>query len=329
MLVSIIITSYNYGTYLAEAIDSALNQTYSPVEVVVVDDGSTDNSVEIIRGYGDRIISIIKVNAGQCSCFNIGFERCHGDAVVFLDADDALLNNAIELHVARMKNPGVVKCSGYMEVIDTHGKPRGGFVPPKLGTAGDYRDATLKKGLDIYRQSHTSGLIWSRAFLEKVLPLPENDLIGADGYLTSIDMLFGHMESVHEPVVRYRVHGKNKGPSNFRFSVAYMKNRIQRRNHRVRFAETWIDKLGYHYDKKEFRKLRDWKLGLMSYTLGLMGEPEGTPPSLAELVASPFHRHNHKFLPSVKVSFLLTLLGILPRNTAIRMARHMLEGSRD
>ncbi len=61
-IVSVIISSYNYASYLREAIDSCLDQTYSDVEVIVVDDGSTDNSPAIITSYGDRIKSIFKEN---------------------------------------------------------------------------------------------------------------------------------------------------------------------------------------------------------------------------------------------------------------------------
>lgn len=61
-LVSIIINNYNYGRFLREAIDSALNQTYPHVEVIVVDDGSTDGSQEIITSYGDRVIPVLKEN---------------------------------------------------------------------------------------------------------------------------------------------------------------------------------------------------------------------------------------------------------------------------
>src|SRR5918997_1546606 len=88
-LVSILINNFNYGRFLAEAIDSALAQTYSPVEVVVVDDGSTDNSREIIASYGDRIRSVLKPNGGQGSTFNAGWAAAKGDVICFLDADDA------------------------------------------------------------------------------------------------------------------------------------------------------------------------------------------------------------------------------------------------
>ena len=65
MLVSIIITNYNYGQFLAQAIESALAQTYPHVEVIVIDDGSTDHSAGIIRSYGKRISPIFKPNGGQ------------------------------------------------------------------------------------------------------------------------------------------------------------------------------------------------------------------------------------------------------------------------
>src|SRR5437870_10165188 len=95
-LVSIIINNYNYGRFLREAIDSALAQTAPNVEVIVVDDGSTDNSAAIIAGYGNRVVPMFKTNGGQTSALNAGFARSTGDVVLFLDADDVLLPTAVE-----------------------------------------------------------------------------------------------------------------------------------------------------------------------------------------------------------------------------------------
>ena len=88
-LVTVLITNYNYGRFLREAIDSALNQTYRNVEVVVVDDGSTDESREIIDGYGGRIVSVLKENGGQGSAFNAGIAASRGEIICLLDADDS------------------------------------------------------------------------------------------------------------------------------------------------------------------------------------------------------------------------------------------------
>ena len=77
-LVSIIVNNYNYERFVAQAIESALQQTYSPVEVIVVDDGSVDHSREIIQGYGGRIQPVLKENGGQASALNAGFAASRG-----------------------------------------------------------------------------------------------------------------------------------------------------------------------------------------------------------------------------------------------------------
>ncbi len=80
-LASILINNYNYGRFLHEAIDSALSQTYPHTEVIVVDDGSTDNSREIIASYEDQIIPVLKENGGQASALNAGFAASRGEIV--------------------------------------------------------------------------------------------------------------------------------------------------------------------------------------------------------------------------------------------------------
>src|SRR6476619_6168561 len=92
---SIIINNYNYDRFLAEAIESALAQTYAETEVIVVDDGSTDDSREIIKRYGDRCAAISQQNGGQGAAYNAGFAASHGDFVCFLDADDILHPSAM------------------------------------------------------------------------------------------------------------------------------------------------------------------------------------------------------------------------------------------
>ena len=78
-LASIIINNYNYGRYLPKAIDSALAQSYPHTEILVVDDGSSDDSRTVIASYGDRIIPVLKQNGGQASALNAGFAASRGD----------------------------------------------------------------------------------------------------------------------------------------------------------------------------------------------------------------------------------------------------------
>jgi glycosyltransferase involved in cell wall biosynthesis len=85
-LVSIIISNYNYGRFLKPCIESVLDQAYPHIEVIVVDDGSTDNSREIIASYGNRLVPVLKENGGQASALNVGFSISHGKIVIFLEA---------------------------------------------------------------------------------------------------------------------------------------------------------------------------------------------------------------------------------------------------
>nr|VFJ75072.1 MAG: Glycosyltransferase involved in cell wall bisynthesis [Candidatus Kentron sp. FW] len=87
-LVSIIIPCYNHGRFVAEAIESALGQSHSPVEVIVVDDGSTDDSARIISGFADRVLFLQQENLGPSVARNTGFRASKGEFIAFLDADD-------------------------------------------------------------------------------------------------------------------------------------------------------------------------------------------------------------------------------------------------
>src|SRR5215469_12425788 len=139
-LVSIIITSYNYRRYLPDAIDSALNQTYPNTEVIVVDDGSTDNSREVIAGYDGRIVPVLKENGGQASAFNAGFELSRGDVICFLDSDDALFPTAIARAADLLRDEEVAKVHWPLSVVDAQGNDTGKVVPSRALPEGELRE---------------------------------------------------------------------------------------------------------------------------------------------------------------------------------------------
>src|SRR5689334_22859965 len=105
MRVSAIIPCYNYGKYLARAIDSILAQTYAVSEIIVVDDGSSDNTREVATSYGGCVRYIYQQNAGRAAARNHGIREATGDWIALLDADDWWLPQKIELQVTAASKP--------------------------------------------------------------------------------------------------------------------------------------------------------------------------------------------------------------------------------
>lgn len=101
-LISVIITNYNHAHYLPESIGSILNQNYSPVEVILVDDGSIDNTKEVVEQY-PTVKYIFQQNQGLSAARNTGIDHSHGDYLIFLDADDWLLPDALVTNLNYLK----------------------------------------------------------------------------------------------------------------------------------------------------------------------------------------------------------------------------------
>lgn len=209
-LVSIVINNYNYAHFLPDAIDSALAQAYRPIEVVVVDDGSTDGSRNMIMGYGNRLVAAFQENGGMGSAINAGFQASRGDVVFFLDADDALLPTAAAEAARLLADSRVVKVHWNMREMDGDGVDTGSLVPGEPLPQGNLREIAVKTGPMAASGPPTSGNAWSRRFLEKVLPMPQRELKQhADAYLNTLACLFGEFRTLEEPQSRYRVHGSN------------------------------------------------------------------------------------------------------------------------
>lgn len=115
-LVSVIIPTYNRPHLVKEAIDSVLAQTYPHIECIVVDDGSTDSTPELLKGYGERIVNIRKVNGGGTAARNTGIDAARGEFLNFLDHDDVFLPTKIARQLEIMQQRpevGLVHCGYY------------------------------------------------------------------------------------------------------------------------------------------------------------------------------------------------------------------------
>ncbi len=103
-LVSAIIPTYNYGHYVNRAVDSVLRQTYAPIECIVVDDGSTDNTAEVLQKYGSRIQVIKQANCGLSAARNTGIKVARGECIAILDADDWWEPDKISLQMQALED---------------------------------------------------------------------------------------------------------------------------------------------------------------------------------------------------------------------------------
>lgn len=114
--VSCIVPVFNGERYIAETIESILEQTHRPLEVLVVDDGSTDATQDVLQRYGDRIRVLVQENQGPSEARNHGLEESRGEFVAFLDADDIWIPAKLEVQLALMRRrPEVDLCSGHIQ----------------------------------------------------------------------------------------------------------------------------------------------------------------------------------------------------------------------
>lgn len=118
-LVSIVVPAYNHGRYLAECIDSILGQTYGAIELIVLDDGSTDDTRAVLECYEDRVRWETQVNRGQAATLNRGWTMCAGDLLAYLSADDVLYPDAVASAVTALQdNPATVVAYPDFDLID-------------------------------------------------------------------------------------------------------------------------------------------------------------------------------------------------------------------
>jgi glycosyltransferase involved in cell wall biosynthesis len=209
-LVSILINNYNYGHFVGEAIDSALEQSYPSVEVVVTDDGSTDDSRAVIEGYGNRVKTVFKANGGQASAFNAGFAACSGDPICLLDADDRFrVDKAEQLVTIFETHPDVGWCFHRVERHrgDTDESERGSR---QRGSGRRDLRRWLRLGWMPFAPPPTSGLCFRRSLLDRILPMPElSGITVSDNYLKVVAAALAPGFFLDEPLTTMLVHGGN------------------------------------------------------------------------------------------------------------------------
>lgn len=204
-LVSVIIPNFNYGNYLGRAIDSVLSQDYPAIEIIVVDDGSTDDSIKILESYGSRIMLIRNINYGAPTARNFGISHSKGDYIAYLDADDFWERTKVSKQMSLIKasNSLLVYCQ--MNIVNIEEEIIGRTNDTK---SGDFKNHFLENPV-------------STPFIPSTL-LMSRDLVSLAGYWDTtfrspsedFDYLrrcskFTHFMLVDELLVSHREHSNS------------------------------------------------------------------------------------------------------------------------
>src|SRR5690242_9391093 len=148
--ISVIIPSYNCARFVAESVESMLRQSVPPSEVIVVDDGSTDDTLAVVRGYAGRVTVVQAPHGGYASARNHGLARATGEWVAFHDADDVALEDRLAVHLgwlARRPDADGVFANGARLDDGT------ALVPPQLAAPRDLGVDDVFAGFPVYFQA--------------------------------------------------------------------------------------------------------------------------------------------------------------------------------
>jgi glycosyltransferase involved in cell wall biosynthesis len=239
---TVLIDAYNYGQYIEEAVSSALVQDFPPDrrEILVVDDGSTDDTAARLRKFGEAIRVLRKPNGGQASAFNYGFEHARGEVIALLDADDVWLPEKLRrVYQGFERNPDAGMIYHRMSLWNGANKTtEDSYFIPISGRVTENRQALLR-----YPMVGTSCLAFRREALQKLMPVPETLRSQADAFLTALIIFVAPVAAVSEFLGKYRVHGANLFQTNGEAaSRAQIENRITMRATLLAEIENWLKK---------------------------------------------------------------------------------------
>jgi glycosyltransferase involved in cell wall biosynthesis len=210
--VSVLIDTYNHEQFIEQAITSVLEQdiSLSDVEILVVDDGSTDHTPDLARKFEPRIRLLRKPNGGQASAFNAGLAECYGEIIAMLDGDDRWTRDKLRRALETLEqNPEVGMVGHGQFEVYSDGRPNGLVIPGR-----DYRlDLSTRQNAELFR--HLAGFLGTskmtirKAILDRVLPIPEDLVIEADEYIFTLAPALAPAVILNEPLFYYGFHAGN------------------------------------------------------------------------------------------------------------------------
>ncbi|PRD46218.1 glycosyltransferase family 2 protein [Sphingobacterium haloxyli] len=203
--ITVFMAAYNAASFISEAIQSVLNQTFTDFELLIVNDGSTDNTTEIVRSFQDPRIRLIENerNKGLAFTRNVALQKAKGEFLAVLDSDDIAFPNRLEIQLQHfLSRSKLAVLGGYAYVIDKLGQRTGQEMLPICGTE------KLHAGLLFYNSFvHSTVMLRMSAFLE-VGGYPSYFAAEDYGLLSRI-ALEQEVDNIPEYLVEYRLHDNN------------------------------------------------------------------------------------------------------------------------
>ena len=210
--VSVLIDTYNHERFIEQAITSVLEQDFPPSdrEIIVIDDGSTDRTAEIVAKFAPQVRLLRKQNGGQASAFNAGIPECKGEIIAFLDGDDWWARKKLTVVTATLDRESEVSAVGHgiyetdeVEATRTTVQPNR-LYRTRIRTVDDVREF-----LPLRAFLGSSRFIIRRVLLDRILPIPEAITIEADEFLFTLAAVLSDIIVQPEPLTHYRIHAGN------------------------------------------------------------------------------------------------------------------------
>ncbi|MGJ5813196.1 glycosyltransferase family 2 protein [Paludibaculum fermentans] len=209
-LVSILIANYNYARYLPDCLNSVFAQSYSHFEVIVCDDGSTDESLQVLARFAaadQRVRFVAQPNGGMASALNHAYEQAQGQLIALLDADDVWYPSKLTKTVqAFLQNPEAGMVTHQLCAEETEGKVVRRFLPPRLDSGWLAPQCVNGESL---RLPPCSALAVRSEVAKSIFPIPPIFRSSADRIVQEGALLHSHVAAIPEVLAMYRVHGNN------------------------------------------------------------------------------------------------------------------------
>jgi len=216
--VSVLITCFNYGAYVGQAIESALEQTYPPAEIIVSDDASEDNSCEVVESYISRGLPIRLLrnpHGGMAANLNAAYRHCFGDVICLLDADDTFLPGKVEAVVnAFREHPQAGFAIHRASLVDNQKRARGIYPLLSALPSGDCAQITYDNCGILMGLPPTTNLALRREVADRIFPIPVEYIGYAEQMFHRLAPLMTKICAVDAPLAHWRLHGQNDQNSN-------------------------------------------------------------------------------------------------------------------